>query len=106
MSLAFAVAPRKEVLLHWTYRDGAVVAGGAGAPESADLALSVSAADARDLLTGAVEPSVAFMRGRLKASGDGGLLLKVLESTLDGRFTLWRDAVSSEGDLSAGRPAG
>ena len=88
--LAVALAPRKEVAVHWRYEDGRVVAGGAGDDGEPVLSLSMAAADAGEVLSGWVEPSVAFMRGRLKATGDGGLLLAFLSSTNDDGFGEWR----------------
>jgi hypothetical protein len=35
------------------------------------------------------------MRGRLKASGDGGLLLGFLRSTTDSKFVAWREKVAA-----------
>jgi hypothetical protein len=95
VSLAFQVAPRKEVAVHWVYEGGKVVSGGAGPDPEARLVLTLAAADAADLLSGRVEPSVAFMRGRLKASGDGALLLGFLESTASGGFDTWRERAAA-----------
>lgn len=92
--LAFQVAPRKEVSVCWTYEGGKVSSGGLGPKPDAGLQLTLAAADAADVLSGRVEPSVAFMRGRLKASGDGGLLLAFLESTTAEGFSAWRDGVA------------
>ena len=72
-----------------------MVAGGAGAADGAELALTAAAADAADVLAGRVEPSVAFMRGRLKASGEGGLLLAFLASTATDDFEEWRSRVGA-----------
>ena len=55
--------------------------GGVGGVADADLALTIASADAERSLSGEVEPSVAFMRGRLKATGGGALLLGLLAST-------------------------
>jgi len=52
-----------------------------GADEAADLALSMSSADALLVKAGELHPCVAFMQGRLKTSGDNALLLQVLEWT-------------------------
>lgn len=89
--LAIAVAPRREAAIHWRYEQGRVVDGGAGSGPEAALALSLSAADAPEVLSGRVAPSVAFMRGRLKASGEGSLLLAFLESTTSEGFSGWLD---------------
>ena len=101
VSLAFQVAPRKEVSIHWTYEGGKVTSGGSGPKPGADLQLTLAAADAADVLLGRVEPSVAFMRGRLKASGDGSLLLAFLESTTSGSFSAWRDGIAGLAPVTA-----
>ena len=54
---------------HWSYRDGVPGDGGVGGVADADLALTITRADAGAVASGEVEPSVAFMRGRLKATG-------------------------------------
>lgn len=97
VSLAVATAPRKEVAFHWTYRDGKVVEGGAGSGDSPALALTLSAADAPEVLSGRVEPSVAFMRGRLKAAGEGAVLLAFLGSTVTDAFERWRARAEAVG---------
>lgn len=91
----FAVAPRREVGFHWRYEHGKVTEAGSGPAAEADLTLTAAAADAADLVAGRVEPSVAFMRGRLKAAGDGGLMLAVLESTTSTGFGAWRESVAT-----------
>lgn len=95
VSWSVAVAPRKEASVHWRYESGRVVAGGAGAADDPKLTLTATAADAADLLAGRVEPSVAFMRGRLKASGEGSLLLAFLASTSTSGFEAWRSRVGA-----------
>ncbi len=81
ISVTIARSKRDEVGYHWTYKDGVPVDGGVGALPDADLVLTIGADDAKLITTGEVEPSVAFMRGRLKAAGDNGLLLGWLSST-------------------------
>jgi hypothetical protein len=90
VSVTIAGAPGGDAAYHWSYRDGTPGDGGIGPAAQADLALSIAAADAETVATGAVEPSVAYMRGRLKATGDGALLLGVLASTATGRYEEWR----------------
>jgi hypothetical protein len=100
VTLTVATGPRKEVSFHWRYAEGRAVAGGPGAAPDPDLVVSLSAADAADVFSGRVAPSVAFMRGRLKAAGNGSLLLAVLASTVGdgdvggaGSFDGWRSRV-------------
>ena len=91
MSLGVAVAPRRETAIHWRYQDGQVVEGGPGPnPGESSLSLTLALADAAEVFAGSVPPSVAFMRGRLKASGDGRLLLAFLRSTTEDGFEDWR----------------
>ena len=100
VSLAVATAPRREVAFHWRYSDGRAVEGGPGTGGEPNLALTLGAADAPEVLSGRVEPSVAFMRGRLKTSGDGSLLLAFLASTVSDGFEEWRNRVAA---LAGGR---
>jgi hypothetical protein len=57
--------------------------------------MTISSDDARAVAAGEMEPSVAYMRGRLKASGDGGLLLGWLASTATSEYAEWRRKVES-----------
>ena len=51
-----------------------------------DLSLALSPDDARLVKQGELAPSVAFMQGRLKTSGDNALLLRVLAWTATPAF--------------------
>lgn len=62
---------------------GPVTHGAGGEPA---LTLALSPEDARLVMRGELAPSVAFMQGRLKTSGDNGLLLKVLAWTATPAF--------------------
>ena len=90
VNLVIAVSRREEVRVSWRYADGVPAESPAG-ESSADLEMSVSAEEAADLFTGRVEPSVAFMRGRLKATGNQAVMLGFLQSTSKPAFTRWRD---------------
>lgn len=93
VSLAFGLAARREVAIHWRYEAGRAVEGGPGPGKEPALTMSVSGADAPEVLSGRVEPSVAFMRGRLKAAGEGAALLAFLSSTATEAFGEWRRRV-------------
>jgi hypothetical protein len=84
--------------LWWRYEAGRPCAGGVGDPpqlERPDLELWMPSDEARLILCGEVEPSVSYMRGRLKADGDGALLLAVLGSTASDGFRAWREKVAA-----------
>ena len=87
---------------HWAYQDGRPGAGGVGQLADADLVLTIPDADAALVAAGEVEPSVAYMRGRLKGSGDGALLLGWLASTATDAYAEWRLRVT---DVAGGPPA-
>ncbi len=95
VSLAITAGRGRDVGYHWEYRDGVPGDGGVGVLADADLVLTIARDDAWSVLTGEVEPSVAFMRGRLKAAGDGGLLLELLASTTTKGYREWRERVQS-----------
>ena len=59
--------------------DGVVAEAGAGSSLGrSDVTLTVPFAEAAAMAAGELDPSVAFMRGRMKTAGDPGLVLDVL----------------------------
>jgi len=56
-----------------------------------DLSLALSPQDARLVASGKLAPSVAFMQGRLKTSGENALLLSVLAWTATPAFAEARE---------------
>ncbi len=52
-----------EVSYYWRYEDGVAGGGGIGTPPVADVALVMARSDAWSVLTGEMDPSVAYMRG-------------------------------------------
>lgn len=95
VSFAVSGGRRQEAGFHWSYQNGKAAPGVPGVDASAGLVLLAAGDDAIAVLKGEVEPSVAFMRGRLKASGEGGLLLGFLKSTTSPEFAGWRRAVAA-----------
>ena len=49
-----------------------------GNDEEPDLTLTIGTDDARRIKEGELDPSVAFMQGKLKSSGNNALLLRIL----------------------------
>lgn len=99
--LTVGLGGRREVGCHWRYDDGSPGGGGGGKLPDADLLLTLAGADAAGVVSGAVTPSVAFMRGRLKAAGDGSVLLAFLASTTAPEFESWRSQVAALADVPA-----
>lgn len=58
--------------------DGVVAESALGVRPAPDVTLTVSSADATAIAAGALDPSVAFMQGRMKTAGDPGLVLDLL----------------------------
>lgn len=101
VSLAVGLGGRREVGCHWRYDQGVPGDGGPGKLAEADLQFTLAAADAAGVVSGEITPSVAFMRGRLKATGDGALLLGFLASTNAPEFESWRRQVAALADVPA-----
>jgi SCP-2 sterol transfer family len=95
VSVAITIGRRDQVAYYWSYRDGVPGQGGVGTAADAQLILAAGNDDAASLMSGEVEPSVAYMRGRLKASGDGAMLLAWLESTATDQYRKWRSHAES-----------
>jgi hypothetical protein len=72
---------------------GPVTTGCEGEP---DLTLTLGTDDARSVRDGRLEPSAAFMQGRLKTSGDNALLLRVLSWTATPAFSAALSSWSAE----------
>ena len=70
----------------WYFRldDGVVAEAAAGTQAAPDLTLTVGFAEAAAMAAGELDPSVAFMRGRMKTAGDPGLVLDVLAGAAAG----------------------
>jgi hypothetical protein len=83
-SIAWIVQRGKTQLARFVtrYADGVLVGVDDGAAD-ADVTFTVAPAVADQLRDGVLDPSVGFMRGELKMSGDFGALLAVLPVTRD-----------------------
>lgn len=95
VSVAITVGRRDQVAYHWSYRDGVPGEGGVGPAADPQLSLVLSSADAQTLMSGELDPSVAYMRGRLKGTGDAEFLLAWLASTATDGYQAWRSQAES-----------
>lgn len=64
-----------------------------GDSSAAPLSLTVPAADLSAMVDGSLDPSVAFMQGRLKTTGDTGALFRLLAWTRTSAYGEFRAAV-------------
>ena len=63
---------------HARFGGGRLADLGPGAGEGPDVTVTLTFEDARAVLVGDLDPSVAFMQGRMKVAGDMGLVLDLL----------------------------
>jgi hypothetical protein len=82
--------PDGDVKLHAAGDDIAL-----GALEDADVSLTVPYPEAIAIAQGELEPSVAFMQGRMKTAGDPGKLLDLLEATATPAFRAGLERVAA-----------
>jgi hypothetical protein len=66
---------------HLRLDDGVVVEAEAGTRSAPDLTFTIGYPEGAAMAAGDLDPSVAFMRGRMKTAGDPGLVLDVLAAT-------------------------
>jgi len=70
--------PDGEVRCYWVIQDGRLVECAGGAVTEPDVTLTLGWAEAVALEQGALDPSVAFMQGRLKVGGSMAVTLRLL----------------------------
>jgi hypothetical protein len=70
--------PDGDVYVNARYAGGRLADARPGPADGPDATLTITTQDAVAVIDGALDPSVAFMRGRLKAVGDMGLVLDLL----------------------------
>ena len=87
---AVTAAPDGEIKLHL---DGSDV--GVGLLDDADVSLTLPYAEALSIARGELQPTVAFMQGRMKTAGDPGRLLDVLAATATAGFREGLERVAS-----------
>ena len=86
--------PDGDTAGHVVFADGSVVSSGPGPVPSPDLTLTLSDEDARGVLAGDLDPSVAFMQGRMKVVGAMAPLLDLLALAGTEAFTARRARVA------------
>jgi putative sterol carrier protein len=72
---------------------------GFGGVADADISLTLPYAEAIAIARGELEPSVAFMQGRMKTAGNPGKLLDLLAATATAAFQAGLEQVASSTDF-------
>lgn len=73
--------PQRSIDWHAVIESGRLATSGPGVVQGTDVTLTVTWDDALALLQGTLDPSVAFMQGRLKVTGSMAVMLAVLPLT-------------------------
>ncbi len=91
--------PEGDTAVQAVFAEGRLVEAGIGTAPAADLVLTLTDADARAVLSGALDPSVAFMQGRMKVSGAMGPLLDLLALAGTDAVRAWRTRLAEHTDV-------
>ncbi len=81
--------PDGDVSCYWVLEEGRPTSAAPGVVAAPDITVTLSWSDAATVQRGGLDPSVAFMRGRMKVAGSMDLLIELLSA--------WRS--SEGGDL-------
>jgi putative sterol carrier protein len=73
--------PEGDVSCYWVLEDGRPTSAAAGTVGPADLTVTMSWAEAAAIQAGSLDPSVAFMQGRMKVAGSMEVTLALLSAT-------------------------
>jgi putative sterol carrier protein len=88
-----------DVLFHAVITSGTLDELALGALNGAEVALTLPFDDAVAVQRGELDPSVAFMQGRMKTAGNPGKLLDLLARTARPGYAQLRDAVAAVTDF-------
>lgn len=70
--------PEGDISCYWVFEAGSLGPTGVGRIENPEVSLTLSWDDAVAVQRGDLDPSVAFMQGRLKVHGSMGLMIELL----------------------------
>jgi putative sterol carrier protein len=91
--------PDGNAAYHSELEDGRLISIGGGPVAGADVTLSMSWDDAVAMHQGALDPSVAFMQGRMKVAGSMEIVLALLAVTATAAFGDLRGQVAELTDF-------
>jgi hypothetical protein len=87
IQVQMAGGPEGDASSYWVLEKGALEDAAQGSLDNPDVTLTLSWKDGRAIWQGELDPSVAFMQGRLKVAGSMGIVLSL--------FPGWRDPSSA-----------
>jgi hypothetical protein len=87
--------PEKDVKFLVVLDDGRVDSAERRVDAAAELTLTFDYANAVAVQEGELDPSVAFMQGRMKTAGDTGLLLQLLPLTRTPAYRTFREKLAA-----------
>lgn len=73
--------PDGDVRYWWVVEDGRLVDSQIGELDDPDFTLTMTYETGREIASGALDPNVAFMQGRMKCAGDVGKLMQLIPIT-------------------------
>jgi putative sterol carrier protein len=77
----FLVGGTSEYSYWWKIENGQLTGAGLGVNQEAEIEITVTVDDARAMQTGQLDPTAAFVEGKLKVTGDFDLLMSLLPIT-------------------------
>ncbi|MDA8391707.1 MAG: SCP2 sterol-binding domain-containing protein [Actinomycetota bacterium] len=87
--------PGGDVEYYWVLTDGRLEAAALGRLDAPELTMSQSREDAMEIQKGALDPSAAYMQGRLKVSGDMAKLMSLLPLTSSKQYRQLTEQVAA-----------
>ena len=91
--------PEKDVKFVAVLDDGRVTDAARRVDADAELTLTFEYANAVAVQQGELDPSVAYMQGRMKAAGDTGMLLQLLPLTRTPAYKAFREKLTAVTDF-------
>lgn len=91
--------PEGQVDFFWTFREGRLEACQPGLAPDPKVTITTTYGDSRAIQDGSLDPSVAFMQGRLKIGGDMSIVLRLLPMLSSPDYARARDELANSTEI-------